>query len=150
MYQANLKELLQAGRLGKIHLGQAQDEFFEILGTADYAHSSLVSYGDIEFYFEDTFRRLKLINLNFLSFWQQKIPSGGKNLHLDPWVLKAGLDPEDLIKYLNQEAINFCDVEPVNFGTRQLSINKNTTVIFNNAIEEAGDHIGLCKLSVGE
>lgn len=157
-YLVNLKALLQTGRLGEIYLGQLEREVFNILGTPDFAHAgtrklrrpSLFSYGDLEFYFEDSSRQLSLINLNFLSFWQREIPSGGEKLQIEPWVLKAGLAPEGLIKYLNQEAINFCDVEPINIDTRQLLINKMTTLIFNNMTKECGDYSGLCKLSVGE
>ena len=156
-YLVKLKELLQTGRLGEIYLGQLENEVFNILGTPDYAHAgtrnsrrlSLFSYGELEFYFDDSSRNLTLINLNFLSFWQREIPSGGERLQIDPWVLKAGLGPEDLIKYLNQEAIYYCDVEPINFNTRQLLVNKTTTLIFNDVTEESGERVGLCKVFAG-
>ena len=157
-YLVNLKELLQVGRLGEIYPGQLESEVFNILGAPDYAHAvtgklrrpSLFSYGDLEFYFDDSSRKLTLINLNFLSFWQREIPSGGDKIQIDPWQLKAGLAPEVLIKFLDDEAINFCDVAPINFDTRQLLINKTTTLIFNNVTEDSRNHSGLCKLSVGE
>jgi hypothetical protein len=88
--------------------------------------------------------------LGALNFWEPKIPSGGETINLDPWVIRGGLPLSRLTPALDREGIEYYETEPVNFGTRQLSVGSSVTMIFNDDEEEFPDWMGLCKISAGE
>jgi hypothetical protein len=150
----SIKEFLQTGCFGNLYFGQPENEIFAMLGTPDYAggitnknkRPALFSYGDVELYVDNETRLLTCINLNYLSFWQRKYPVGGKNLQINAWALTAGLELDDLIHYLQQEEIRFCEVDPINPETRQLLISSTISLVFNDI---GTDYSGLCKLWAG-
>jgi hypothetical protein len=152
---ASLKHFLRTRELGGIRLGMREDEVAAILGTPDavggtsrkYLKPSLWKYGDVELFFDRQTRRLGLIVINF---WGPKVPSGGNAIHLDPWVIRGGLTLSRLIPSLDQEGIEYHETEPINFGTRQLSVGSSVTMIFNDDEEEFPDWLGLCKISAAE
>jgi len=152
---ASLKHLLRACELGRVRLGMHEGEVAALLGTPDavggtsrkYRKPSLWVYGDVELFFDRQTRRLRLMVINF---WEPKIPSGGEAINLDPWVIRGGLPFSGLTRALDREGIEYRETEPVNFGTRQLSVGSRITLIFNEDEEEFPDWMGLCKISAGE
>lgn len=149
----SLKEFLRTGRLGRISLGMHENEVTAIIGKSDslgvtsrkYPRPSLWVYGDIELIYEYDTRLLTLILINF---WEPKPPSGG-TIDLDPWIIKGGLQPDELIPLLEQEGITYCEVKPLNSETKQLLVSSVITLIFNNNIDEWSGWEGLCKLYAG-
>ena len=149
--KVSLKEFLRTLKLGKIHLGMHEDDVTAILGKPDflggstrkYRKPSLWAYGNIELIYDYDTRLLDLILINF---WGPQYPSGGTAIELDPWVIRGGLQPGELIPLLDEEGINHLDVEPINPGTRQMLVNSAITMIFNNETDTYTGEIGLCKL----
>lgn len=152
---ANLKEFLQTLKLGEIHLDQHEDEVASILGKPDYVggtsreyrRPSLWKYGDIEMYLDHETREVNSIVINL---WKPEYPNGGYAIQLDPWIIKGGLRPDEFMRQLDKNGIDYCEVEPINYETRQLLVSSAITMIFNNDIKEWEGWVGLCKLYVGE
>jgi hypothetical protein len=152
--KVSLKEFLRSGQLGRISLGMHEDEVISILGKADayggstrkYPEPSLFVYGDIELFYQYDTRLLTTIVINF---WEPRPPVGVGSIELAPWVIKGGLQAEELIAFLQEEGIPWCDVEPINFETRQIVAGSVVTLIFNNNIDEWKGSEGLCKLYAG-
>jgi hypothetical protein len=149
-----LKEFLRTGQLGRVCLGMSEHEVTAMIGRSDasggtfrkYPKPSLFEYGDIELFYDYNSRLLNLIVINF---WEPRFPSGGSTIDLHPWIIKGGLQAEELICQLEREGIPYSEVEPINYETRQLLVNSAVTMIFNNNIEEWQGWEGLCKLYAG-
>jgi len=147
----NLKEFLRTLTLGRIHLGQRANDVAAILGEPDCVGGDSRSqrwppiwkYGDIELLFD---YRTRQINMVVINFWEQKHPSGAASLQLDPWIIKGGLRLDELIPQLDKEGIEYCEVESINPGTRQLLVNSVITMIFNEDPDEWMGEAGLRKL----
>jgi hypothetical protein len=154
---ANLKDFLRTLKLGRVHLGQHAGAVTAILGEPDcvggdsrkHRWPPIWKYGDIELLFD---YRTRQVNMVVITFWEQKRPIGGASIQLDPWIIKGGLQLDELIHQLDKEGIDYCEVEPINPGTRQLLVNSAITMIFDNVPEENNDpdewmnFSGLCKL----
>jgi hypothetical protein len=146
----NLKDFLRTLELGRIHLGQSANDVVAILGEPDcvggesrkHRWPPIWKYGDIELLFD---YRTMQIDLIVISFWKQDYPSGGAAIQLDPWIIKGGLGIDELITQLDKESIDYCEVEPINPGTRQLLVNSSITTIFDNNPDDSG-FAGLRKL----
>ena len=147
----NLEDFLRTLKLGRIHLGQGASDVAAILGKPDYVGGAsrkyrlpaIWKYGDIEFLFD---YRTRQINMVVINFWERKHPSGGASIQLDPWIIKGGLRLDELIRRLGEEGIDYCEVEPMDPGTRQLLVNSAITMIFNDDPDEWMGLPGLCKL----
>jgi hypothetical protein len=134
---ANLKDFLRTLKLGRVHLGQHAGAVTAILGEPDCVGGAsrkhrwppIWKYGDIELHFDYRKRQIIMVVINFR---EQKHPSGGASIQLDPWIIKGGLRLDELIRQLDKEGIDYCEVEPINPGTRQLLVNSAITLIFNN------------------
>ena len=113
----NLKDFLQTLTLGRIHLGLRENDVSAILGEPDcvggasrkYRRPSIWKYGDIELFFDYQTRQICLISIYFL---EDGYPSGGAAIQLDPWIIKGGLRPHELIPQLDKEGIDYSEVEP--------------------------------------
>jgi hypothetical protein len=81
-----------------------------------------------------------------INFWEQKHPSGAASIQLDPWIIEGGLTLDELIHRLDEEGIDYCEVEPINPGTKQLLVNSAITMIFGADPDEWTGRTGLCKL----
>ncbi len=147
----NLKGFLRTLKLGRIHLGQGANDVAAILGKPDYVGGAsrkyrlpaIWKYGDVELLFD---YRTRQINMVVINFWEQKHPSGGASIQLDPWIIKGGLRLDELIRRLGEEGIDYCEVEPMDPGTRQLLVNSAITMIFNDDPDEWMGLPGLCKI----
>ena len=151
----SLKHFLRTLELGRIRLGMRDHEVAAILGKPDavggvsnkYQNPSLWKYGDVEFCFNQQTRELSLI---VITFWEPGFPSGGSAIQLDPWLIKGGLKLNELCRSLKSEGIEYREVEPINFGTRELLVNSSISMIFNEDEKEFPDRTGLCKLCASE
>ena len=147
----NLKDFLRTLKLGRIHLGQRADDVAAILGEPDCVGGAsrkhrwppIWKYGDIELPFD---YRTRQINMVVINFREQKHPSGGASIQLDPWIIKGGLWLDELTRQPDKEGIDHCEVEPLNPGTRQLLMNSAITMIFSVDPDEWMGWRGLCKL----
>jgi hypothetical protein len=147
----NLKDSLRTLKLGRIHLGQRADDVVAILGEPECVGGAsrkhrwppIWKYGDIELVFD---YRTRQINMVVINFWEQKHPSGGVSIQLDPWIIKGGLRLDELTSRLDKEGIDYCEVESLNPGTRQLLVNSAITMILNDDHDEWMGEVGLRKL----
>jgi hypothetical protein len=147
----NLKDFLRTLKLGRIHLGQHADDVVAILGEPDcvggasrkHRRPPIWKYGDVELLFD---YRTRQINMVVINFREQKHPSGAASIQLDPWIIKGGLTLDELIRRLGEEGIDYCEVEPINPGTKQLLVNSAITMIFGADPDEWTGRPGLCKL----
>jgi hypothetical protein len=153
--KVSLKEFLRTGQLGRVCLGMHENEVLSILGKADafggstrkYRKPSLFVYGDVELIYQYNTRLLTTIVINL---WEPRLPSGVGRIELDAWIIKGGLQAEALIVLLDEEGIPWCDVQPINFETRQIVVSSIVTLIFNHNIGEWQGWEGLCKLYAGQ
>ncbi|MBX7224056.1 MAG: hypothetical protein K1Y36_29340 [Blastocatellia bacterium] len=137
----SLKEFFKTSRLGPIHLGLTQAALRELWGEPDdqggtsrkYRKPALWKYGDIEFCFDRQTWELDLILLNF---WEPVVPSGGRAINLDPWVIHGGMEPNDLLTHFQQERWSYWEVEPFSPGTRHFVVNSTVTLVFVPETEE--------------
>jgi hypothetical protein len=149
--EVNLKDLLRTLKMGRIHLGQRADDVVAILGEPECVGDASRKHrwppiwkcGDIELLFDYRTRQLNMVVINF---WEQKHPSGGASIQLDPWIIKGGLRLDELTSRLDKEGIDYCEVEPLNTGTRRLSVNSAITMIFSDDPDEWTGWDGLRKL----
>src|SRR5689334_22030786 len=147
----NLKDFLRTLKLGRIHLGQGESDVAGILGEPDCVGGAsrkhrwppIWKYGDIELLFDYRTRRINMVVINF---WEQKHPAGAASIQLDPWIIKGGLRIDELSRQLDKEGVDYCEVEPINPGTRQLLVNSAITMIFSDDPDEWMGWAGLCKL----
>src|SRR5262245_58620647 len=123
----SLKNFFRTGEFGNLHFGLKEEEVLSLLGKPDafgstsrkYRKPSVWKYGDVELFFDRETRRLWLIVINF---WEPTIPSGGTGIKLDPWIIKGGLTQLELINRLDQEAIQYKQIPPINSGTAELLV----------------------------
>jgi hypothetical protein len=147
----NLKDFLRTLKLGRIHLGQGARDVVAILGEPDCVGGAsrkhrwppIWKYGDIELLFDYRTRRINMVVINFR---EQKHPSGGASIQLDPWIIKGGLRLDELTRQLDKEGLDYCEVESINFGTRELLVNSAIMMIFSDDPDEWMGWTGLCKL----
>jgi hypothetical protein len=147
----NLKDFLRTLKLGRIHLGQGANDVAAILGDPDCVGGAsrkhrwppIWKYGDIELLFDHQTRRIIMVVINF---WEQKHPSGAASIQLNPWIIKGGLRLDEFTRQLDKEGIDYCEVEPLNPGTRRLLVNSAITMIFNDDQDERMGEAGLRKL----
>src|SRR5919109_4591244 len=147
----NLKDFPRTLKLGRIHLGQHANDVAAILGEPDCVGGAsrkhrwppIWKYGDIELLFD---YRTRQINMVVINFWEQKNPSGGASIQLDPWIIKGGLRLDELTRRLDKEGIDYCEIDALNPGTRRLLVNSVITMIFNDDPDEWIGEAGLCKL----
>jgi hypothetical protein len=110
MVSVSLKDLIEIGKIGAVCLGASKQEVESILGTPDdvsrnsrsHRKSSLWKYGDIEFHFGPYDENLWLIHLDDFD-----VPSGGKSLHLDPWIVRRTLTLVEAEGHLSRNNINY-------------------------------------------
>lgn len=108
MNKASLKELIQDGNFGLIELGMSRVGVEEILGSPDcwggnecnYRQANIWKYGDVEFYFQD--ETLWMIFIDDCD-----IPSGGKKVDLDTWVISRYLICFQAEEYLSKATIPY-------------------------------------------
>ena len=108
----SMREWLQSGLFGPVRLGMSRAQVQELLGppvssggtSRRYRTPAIRKYGDIELHFgrrEDD--RLHLIYLDYFA-----IPTGGRAIALDPWIMRGGLPRLDVEQHLDACGIPYC------------------------------------------
>lgn len=103
--KVSLKELIETGSFGPVKLGMNCEEVESSLGAPDdvggtsrkYRKPSIWKYGEIELHFVQGADSLFLIHLDDFD-----VSSGGKSLHLDPWVIRGTLSLSDAEQHLSR------------------------------------------------
>ncbi len=111
MIRVSMREWLQSGLFGPVQLGMPRSQVHELLGPPDdtggtsrrYRTPAIWKYGDIECHFgrrDDD--RLHLIFLDHFA-----VPTGGRAITLDPWIIQGGLSRPDVEQHLDACAIPY-------------------------------------------
>jgi hypothetical protein len=90
----SLREFVETGRFGRVCLGMSKAWVESILGAPDdtggtsrkHREPAIWRYGDVEFHFDVRDGGLWLIHLDDFD-----LPSGGKSIALDPWIIRGSL-----------------------------------------------------------
>lgn len=150
MIKASLKEFFHKGMIGPIELGISQEKLQAFLGAADHVGGisrrnispTIFKYGDIEFHFEDDF-----LSLIFMDDFD--VPSGGRVIELDPWIVKGGLAPSemeqrlDLIHITHERITNSWSKE----GYVNIIVGVGVVMSFVETVQEYGPRQGLYSIS---
>ena len=103
--RVSMREWLRSGLFGPVRLGMSRAQVHGLLGPPDdtggtsrrYRTPAIWKYGDIEFHFgrrDDD--RLHLIYLDHFA-----VPTGGRAIALDPWIVRGGLRRPDVEQHLD-------------------------------------------------
>ncbi len=106
----SLKDLIETGRFGSVRLGMNRAQVESSLGTPDeiggtsrkYRKPSIWKYGDVELHFVPGADFLFLIYLD-----EFDVPSGGKLVDFDPWIIRKGLTLSDAEEQLSRSGIGY-------------------------------------------
>jgi hypothetical protein len=106
----SLKDLIVAGRFGSVSLGMSRAQVESSLGKPDdvggasrnYRKPSIWKYGDVELHFVPGADSLFLIHLDDFD-----VPSGGKLVNFDPWIIRRSLAPSEAAEHLSQSGIDY-------------------------------------------
>lgn len=110
MLAVSLEEFFRTGTLGEIQLGMPRESVLSLLGptvwwgpsdATTFETATIWKYGDIEFYFSRANRLFQIFSDDF------EIPTGGKTLHIDPWVIHDKMLAETLKAALDEARIPF-------------------------------------------
>jgi hypothetical protein len=113
----SLKDLIETGHFGPVNLGMSRAQVETSLGAPDdvggtsrkYRKPSIWKYGDVELHFVLGGDSLWLIHLDDFD-----VPSGGKLVEFDPWVIRRSLTLREAEGYLTRSGIRYevGDYEP--------------------------------------
>ena len=106
----SLKQLIESGCFGPVKLGMTREEVKGSLGAPDDVGGtsrksqkpSIWKYGDIELHFVHGANSLFLIHLDDFD-----VPSGGKSIDLDPWVIRGTLSLSEAEQHLSRCGIEY-------------------------------------------
>ena len=106
----SLKDLIGTGRFGSVCLGMTRAQVESSLGKPDdvggtsrkYRQPSIWKYGDVELHFVPGDDSLFLIHLDDFD-----VPSGGKLIDFDPWIIQRGLKLAEAEGKLSQSGIDY-------------------------------------------
>jgi hypothetical protein len=140
MLKISLRNFLETGDFGPIILGQHRDVVESLLGTPDdwsvdlnkQGKPKIWKYGDIGFYFDD------LGDCVYMIFSDDfRIPMGGKNIDLDPWILNNQLTLEEALKIMHEHGIAFQEKQFLNdIEYRCFKTCANVNLAFSSEYEE--------------
>ena len=106
----SLKDLIETGSFGPVRLGMSRIQVERSLGAPDhvggtsrkYRKPSILKYGDIEFHFAASTECLFLIHLD-----EFDVPTGGRSINLDPWIIRRALLLVEAEKHLLESGIGY-------------------------------------------
>lgn len=131
--KVSLKELIETGCFGPVRLGMNREEVESSLGAPDdvggtsrkYRKPSIWKYGDIELHFVLRADSLFLIHLDGFD-----VPTGGKSINLDPWVIRGTLALSDAEQHLSRSGIEY-KVEESELTGKYLTAGAGVRLIFS-------------------
>lgn len=109
MAGVDVERFLRTGAFGPIRLGLTEDEVRALLGDPDATGGTsrrqrtpkIWKYGDVELHFDDQ-RRVQLV-----FFDDFDVPSGGRALTFDPWILRGTATRAEVEGTLRERGIAF-------------------------------------------
>ena len=112
MIPISLEDFLRNGAFGPIQLGLARAQVRALFGRPQYTSTIMDNhgrpimwkYGDIELIFDPDEKGLIGVNLEMPTL---AAPSGWRRIVLDPWVLRAGVPPEEIERALQGADISY-------------------------------------------
>ena len=116
----SLKDVVIGGVFGPIHLGMSRAQVHEILddpddwstrdaakkGSDPWRTSAIWKYGDIEFHF-----LLQNDCLGLICTDDFNVPTGGKSIALDPWIIRRDVSQDEIERALRTAHIDFRRIE---------------------------------------
>jgi hypothetical protein len=150
MKTVSLEALFQTESLGPILLGMSRAQVQEALGPSDevgctsrkYRRPSCWFYGDIELHFVRGGDELWLIHLEHF-----RIPQGGKNLHLDPWIIRGEMTRSEVEHHLAACSLPFQQIPSAADNATTLRVGAGITLLFLNELRPHDPPPGLFALS---
>ncbi len=111
MIDVSLSDVITGGVFGPIFIGMTSDRVREILGepeaTAPVSRKDrrpgIWRYGDLQFIFDGSERN----QLGSVFMDNFDIPSGGRAISLDPWIIRGGIALEEVEQHLRAARIDF-------------------------------------------
>ena len=99
----SLKELIETGRFGSVSLGMSRAQVESSLGVPDDSGgASIWKYGDVELHFVPSTDSLFLVHLDDFD-----VPSGGRLVNFDPWVIRRSLTLPEAEENLSRSGIDY-------------------------------------------
>ncbi len=161
MVDISLQNVVVHGDFGPFWLGASKTELLHTVGEPDGPIAAHIwKFGDIEVMFgaDDT---VGCVNLHAFS----GVPSGGKRVQLDPWIIKTSRRLEDVLQELARIGVRFRCEQP-EWDTQQLHVSVHEKplvyidfLLVNNYGQRRGLHglwmvtqpmnMGLTKLRTG-
>lgn len=100
MVTISLKDFVATGRFGSVVLGQSRAQVRSFLGEPDdlggtsrkHREPAIWKYGSFEFHFPPPEDALRLIHADHFD-----VPSGGRTMTFDPWIVRGDL-PRDALE----------------------------------------------------
>ena len=104
----SMLEFCRTGRFGTLDAGASQDDMIEYLGEPTAwdggQHKAFCHYGDVQIFFNE--RSLYLIHIDWFS-GTNNTPVLNRPHQLEPWVLNANAQINEIIHALGQEKLEF-------------------------------------------
>lgn len=154
MTMVSLKAWFQTGSLGPVHVGMSRVQVEEAFGLPDdvgctsrkYRRPACWFYGDIELHFLRGGDELWLIHLEDF-----RIAQGGKNLQLDPWIIRGEMPRSEVEHHLAACSLPFQQMptsaaDIVNRATR-LRVGAGVELLFMNELRPFNPPPGLWAIS---
>jgi len=151
METVSLEAFLQTGRLGPVRLGMSRAQVEEALGPPDevgcttrkFRRPSCWFYGDLELHFVRGGDELWLIHLEYF-----QVPQGGKNLHLDPWIITGEMTRSEVERHLAAYTLPFQEIPSADDNAITLRVGAGVTLLFVNEVRPYEPPPGLFALSM--
>lgn len=110
MADVSLKDFIETGRFGSVSLGMSRAQVESSLGVPDdvgatsrkYRKPAIWKYGDVELHFG-----LDADNLFLICLDEFDVPSGGKLVKLDAWIIRRTLTLSEAEEHLSVSGIDY-------------------------------------------
>ena len=135
MIEVSLKHFVETGRFGTVALGQSRAQVRAALGEPDdlggtsrkHREPAIWKYGGFELHFPPSGDSLELIHVDHFD-----LPSGGRNVVVEPWIIRGDLPQDALERELKKLGLAF--------GVRE-EANRETFLIETASSVQFGYHL---------
>lgn len=109
LVNVSLRELIEKGSFGPVHLGMSRGEVIRHLGEPTdwsagrkFFRAGILKYGDFEFHFDPRDGLLWLIHLEEFS-----ATTAGSSVRLDPWIIRPALTLSETEITLTRRGVSY-------------------------------------------
>lgn len=148
----DLLDFVREGTLGPVRSGQSRAEVEQIFGAPDTLGGSsrkhrtplIWKYGDVEIHFEQKVDRVTGIYLDAFD-----IPSGGRAIIIDPWIMHSGLERQTLQKELKDLGVDCRSIDTSwsNGTVAVIEVSSGVRFWFRESIDSRVEETGLYAIS---